>query len=111
MTVPCPIGGAFGTRGLCALWGVFNEDLRALIFGAADLELTVSTRGSKNVPRYLLERIGLDGALIATNDTGSTKLLGVARRRRRCRPWLGRPAASPAAPSQPRRQRMMGMVG
>ncbi|WP_326600868.1 hypothetical protein [Streptomyces sp. NBC_01800] len=54
---------------------VFNEDLRDLVFRAADLELTVSTRGSKNVSRYLLERIGLDGALIATNDTGGTKLL------------------------------------
>ncbi|MFJ3697234.1 hypothetical protein ACIPW9_24290 [Streptomyces sp. NPDC090052] len=55
---------------------VFNEDLRDLIFRAPDLELTVSTRGSRNVSRYLLERIGLDGALIATNDTGGTKLLG-----------------------------------
>lgn len=54
---------------------VFNQDLRGLIYRAADLELTAQHHGrtSKNLSRYLLERIGLDGALIATNDTGGTK--------------------------------------
>ncbi|WP_328508310.1 hypothetical protein OG981_53685 [Streptomyces mirabilis] len=57
---------------------VYNADLRELIYRAADLELTAqhSARSSKNLSRYLLERIGLDGSLISTNDTGGTKLLG-----------------------------------
>ncbi|MFE2716970.1 hypothetical protein ACFXKI_34700 [Streptomyces mirabilis] len=57
---------------------VYNADLRELIYRAADLELTAqhSARSSKNLSRYLLERIGLDGSLISTNETGGTKLLG-----------------------------------
>lgn len=55
---------------------VFHDDLRDLVYRAADLDLSVSTRGSKNISRYLLEKLGLEGALIATNDTGGTKLLG-----------------------------------
>ncbi|MFF4590485.1 hypothetical protein [Streptomyces sp. NPDC001388] len=57
---------------------VYEADLRGLIYQAADLELTAqhSARSSKNLSRYLLERIGLDGSLISTNDTGGTKLLG-----------------------------------
>ncbi|MEV8346433.1 hypothetical protein [Streptomyces niveus] len=57
---------------------VYTEDLRELIYRAADLELTAqhSARSSKNLSRYLLERIGLDGSLVSTNDTGGTKLLG-----------------------------------
>ncbi|MGW4198856.1 hypothetical protein [Streptomyces sp. NPDC005004] len=56
--------------------GVFNTDVRDLVYRAADFELSVSTRGSNNVSRYLLDRLGLEGALIATNDTGGTKPLG-----------------------------------
>ncbi|OIJ63425.1 hypothetical protein [Streptomyces mangrovisoli] len=57
---------------------VYDADLRSLIYRAADLELSAqhSARSSKNLSRYLLERTGLDGALISTNDTGGTKLLG-----------------------------------
>ncbi|MGW4903847.1 hypothetical protein ACWEO9_00660 [Streptomyces albidoflavus] len=56
---------------------VFNEDIRTLTYRAADLSLSAqhSPRSSKNLSRYLLERIGLDGALISTNATGGTKLL------------------------------------
>ncbi|MEV8628554.1 hypothetical protein [Streptomyces sp. NPDC051079] len=55
---------------------VFDADVRDLVYRAADLELTASARGSKNISRYLLERLGLEGTLIATNDTGGTKLVG-----------------------------------
>ncbi|WP_405649636.1 hypothetical protein OG581_52510 [Streptomyces sp. NBC_01386] len=57
---------------------VFLDDVRDLVYRAADLELAAqhSARSSKNLSRYLLERMGLDGALISTNDTGGTKLLG-----------------------------------
>ncbi|WNO70137.1 hypothetical protein [Streptomyces sp. AM8-1-1] len=57
---------------------VYNADLRELIYRAADLELTAqhSAKSSKNLSRYLLEQIGLDGSLISTNDTGGSKLLG-----------------------------------
>jgi hypothetical protein len=54
---------------------VFDQDLRGLVYRAADLVLSAqhSSRSSKNLSRYLLERIGLDGALLSTNDTGATK--------------------------------------
>ncbi|MFE6129182.1 hypothetical protein ACFQ6Q_13065 [Streptomyces sp. NPDC056437] len=57
---------------------VFNEDLRDLIYRAPDLVLSSqhSAKSSKNLSRYLLERIGLENTLISTNDTGGTKLLG-----------------------------------
>ncbi|MFJ9080345.1 hypothetical protein ACIRO3_34695 [Streptomyces sp. NPDC102278] len=56
---------------------VFHDDVRDLVYRASDLELSVSTRGSKNISRYLLEKLGLHDALIATNDTGGTKPLGL----------------------------------
>jgi hypothetical protein len=55
---------------------VFEEDVRDLVYRAPDLDLGVSPRGSKNISRYLLEKLGLEGTLIATNDTGGTKLVG-----------------------------------
>ncbi|BET45093.1 ATP-binding protein [Kitasatospora aureofaciens] len=55
---------------------VFEEDIRDLVYRAPDLDLGVSPRGSKNISRYLLEKLGLEGTVIATNDTGGTKLVG-----------------------------------
>ncbi|MFF1378784.1 hypothetical protein [Streptomyces sp. NPDC058308] len=58
--------------------GLFHSDERDLVFRAPDLDLAAqhSPRSARNLSRYLLERLGLDGALIGTNDTGGTKLLG-----------------------------------
>ncbi|MFF1932016.1 hypothetical protein [Streptomyces sp. NPDC058228] len=57
---------------------VYNEDLRDLVYRAPDLDLSAQhhAKNSKNLSRFLLDRIGLDGALISTNDTGGTKFLG-----------------------------------
>lgn len=57
---------------------VHESDLRGLVYHAPDLVLPVrhSSRSSTNLSRYLLERLGLDGTRVSTNDTGGTKLLG-----------------------------------
>ncbi|SFL67789.1 hypothetical protein [Streptomyces pini] len=57
---------------------VFEDDLRELVYRAPDLVLSAhhTPRSSKNLSRFLLERLGLGGALISTNDSGGTKLLG-----------------------------------
>lgn len=56
---------------------VFDEDLRSLIYRAADKILAVqhSPKSTRNLSRYLLERIGLDGTLVSTNTTGGMRLL------------------------------------
>ncbi|MFF2654276.1 hypothetical protein [Streptomyces sp. NPDC058045] len=57
---------------------VFEDDIRDLVYRSPDLVLSAqhSPRTTKNLSRYLLERIGLDGSLLATNDSGGTKLAG-----------------------------------
>ncbi|MFC8360107.1 hypothetical protein ACFUIY_09520 [Streptomyces griseorubiginosus] len=57
---------------------VFDDDVRDLVYRSPDLVLSAqhSPRTTRNLSRYLMERIGLDGALLATNDAGATKLAG-----------------------------------
>lgn len=57
---------------------VFEDDVRDLVYRSPDLVLSAqhSPRTTRNLSRYLMERIGLDGALLATNDAGATKLAG-----------------------------------
>jgi len=57
---------------------VFEDDVRDLVYRSPDLVLSAqhSPRTTKNLSRYLMERIGLDGSLLATNDSGGTKLAG-----------------------------------
>ncbi|WP_426570394.1 hypothetical protein [Streptomyces canus] len=57
---------------------VFEDDIRDLVYRSPDLVLSAqhSPRTTKNLSRYLMERIGLDGSLLATNDSGGTKLAG-----------------------------------
>ncbi|MDI5973519.1 hypothetical protein POF50_029965 [Streptomyces sp. SL13] len=56
---------------------VFDGDLRSLIYRAADKVFAVqhSPKSTRNLSRYLLERIGLDGTLVSTNNTGGMRLL------------------------------------
>lgn len=51
---------------------VFEDDIRDLVYRSPDLVLSAqhSPRTTKNLSRYLMERIGLDGSLLATNDPG-----------------------------------------
>ncbi|MEU7276449.1 hypothetical protein AB0A96_44380 [Streptomyces asiaticus] len=57
---------------------VFEDDVRDLVYRSPDLVLSAqhSPQTIKNLSRYLMERIGLDGSLLATNDSGGTKLAG-----------------------------------
>lgn len=57
---------------------VFEEDIRDLVYRSPDLILSAqhSPRTTKNLSRYLMGRIGLNGSLLATNDSGGTKLAG-----------------------------------
>lgn len=57
---------------------VFEGDVRDLVYRSPDLVLSAqhSPRTTRNLSRYLMERIGLDGTLLATNDSGATKLAG-----------------------------------